>query len=133
MHRQLNGRYKGLLEAPGFPEDTTVDFLHRTVRDFLATKEMQDLLSSHCGTSFNVSICASKALLEQARLYPGSLSEKDLDIFMFFARSLEIGYGRTDTCLLDDMNQFHCPDLSYRLDRQHCQGKSIRFGLVSYI
>ncbi|KAK8140239.1 DNA damage-inducible protein 1 [Apiospora sp. TS-2023a] len=39
--RRLNGRCKGLLEISG---DNKVTFLHRTVRDFLRTKRMDDFL-----------------------------------------------------------------------------------------
>ncbi|KAH6671498.1 hypothetical protein F5X68DRAFT_121853, partial [Plectosphaerella plurivora] len=45
MKRQLNGRCKGLLEVHSNPMEISylkyeVDFLHRTVRDFLRTREM---------------------------------------------------------------------------------------------
>ena len=42
--RRLNARCRGLLEVS--PDGTTVDFLHRTVRDFLRTREMADFIAS---------------------------------------------------------------------------------------
>ncbi|OQV08118.1 hypothetical protein CLAIMM_12437 isoform 2 [Cladophialophora immunda] len=56
MSRQLNGRYKGLLEPVGEPGSREVDFLHRTVRDFLATTQMQRLFASYSAVNFNASV-----------------------------------------------------------------------------
>ncbi|KAI8632893.1 hypothetical protein F5Y19DRAFT_333100 [Xylariaceae sp. FL1651] len=47
--RRLNGRCKGLLEV----RRQKVEFLHRTVRDFLRTREMVDFLRSKTNESFN--------------------------------------------------------------------------------
>lgn len=50
MTKRINGRFNGLLEVTvskdvDFPMGHKVDFLHRTVKDFLLTKDMQVLLS----------------------------------------------------------------------------------------
>ncbi|KAI0449963.1 hypothetical protein F5B21DRAFT_492597 [Xylaria acuta] len=137
-HRQLNGRYKGLLEAPKFPEFKNVDFLHRTVRDYLMEKEMQDFFASNCGPSFDINTYACKALLAQTRVFPSSLNGNELDMFMFWARNIEIERGVNDVRLLDDMNRSY-----HRLDARgpvQCQlssstfvSKAIQAGLLSYI
>jgi hypothetical protein len=47
MRRRLDARCKGLLEVihDSSSHNLKVDFLHRTVRDFLATKDMQVMLT----------------------------------------------------------------------------------------
>lgn len=47
--RRLNGRCKGLLEL----HHGKIWFLHRTVRDFLRTREMSDFLASKCSPDFD--------------------------------------------------------------------------------
>lgn len=74
MCRSLNGRYKGLLETAGEPGCKTVSFLHRTIRDFLATRDMQDLLGSHCEPDFNAYRHICKAFISQESFYPGSMA-----------------------------------------------------------
>ncbi|KAL5381248.1 hypothetical protein DPSP01_007241 [Paraphaeosphaeria sporulosa] len=52
---RLNGRYKGLLE-PSSDEDSsrvTVDFLHRTLRDFLAMPQMRRFLQKRAPQDFD--------------------------------------------------------------------------------
>jgi hypothetical protein len=61
MTKRINGRMKGLLEArPSAKrilgdkvEPLEVDFLHRTVRDFLMTKEMTEILKEHMTSTFD--------------------------------------------------------------------------------
>ncbi|KAF2807226.1 uncharacterized protein BDZ99DRAFT_337271, partial [Mytilinidion resinicola] len=75
IQKRLNGRCKGLLEItadeelelPFLKRDDVkrVDFLHRTVKDFLMSKDMQTLLSSWAGTTFDANIAICKTLLAQ--------------------------------------------------------------------
>ncbi|CAM1508424.1 Fc.00g052720.m01.CDS01 [Cosmosporella sp. VM-42] len=134
IRRQLNGRYKGLLESPKYGNFNTVGFLHRTVRDYLMDEEMQNLFASACGPSFDVNTHACKALLAQAKVFPGSLNEGKLDLFMFWARHVEAQSGGNDTRLLDDMNRYyHSLSSSKLLDSSKFRGKAIQFGIVSYV
>jgi len=57
--RRINARTKGLLEA----RDDRVEFLHRTVRDFLLTQHMSDFLLSRLQPGFNVHYSISVAYL----------------------------------------------------------------------
>jgi hypothetical protein len=57
VRQQLNGRCKGLLEIHGF----SVQFLHRTLWDFLKTGEMAAYLSHKAGTGFSASISLLRA------------------------------------------------------------------------
>ena len=85
MTRRINGRFKGLLEVtrevskisnnedkaiqPGpvvtdlIDNQSKVDFLHRTVRDFLYTSECQQILSSWTPQAFEVNYSLSLAYL----------------------------------------------------------------------
>lgn len=64
-HRRLNGRFRGLLEPTSVVSigyDTTVDFLHRTLRDFLMTKRMLQWLQSWASSELNVLLAISRAM-----------------------------------------------------------------------
>ncbi|KAK3986949.1 hypothetical protein QBC44DRAFT_401370 [Cladorrhinum sp. PSN332] len=56
--RRLNGWCKGLLELNQLDQ---VDFLHRTVADFLRTRDMSKYLSSHTSPDFSPSFAIVKA------------------------------------------------------------------------
>lgn len=134
LQRQLNGRYKGLLEARGFPETRTVDFIHRTVRDFLMGDDMQNLLKSHCERGFDPSLHACTTLLAQARRYPGSLDGPELDIFMNWARTREVERGFIEPWIIDEMDGlFHVYSPSRPVRQGTVVGTAIQFGLVSYM
>ena len=75
MNRRLNGRFKGLLETTPIRDETEyfryrVDFLHRTVRDFLYTDSMQQMLQSRAKHSPNIGTSACRALLAQIKTLP---------------------------------------------------------------
>lgn len=114
--RQLNGRCKGLLEVHENDSEGTylgfqVDFLHRTVRDFLRTKEMDDYLTQEhqtCGS--NISTLKGFAALLKCRPLDradmsdgGSLSRLLADAF-YFAYHAELESGKPQTELLDDIH-----------------------------
>ncbi|KAF2793356.1 hypothetical protein K505DRAFT_337878 [Melanomma pulvis-pyrius CBS 109.77] len=68
MRRRLEGRTKGLLEVTPSSNSSTnplVDFLHRTVRDFLLTKDMQKMLNERVGPGFNPQLNLCKAYFAQ--------------------------------------------------------------------
>jgi hypothetical protein len=59
FHRRINARCGGLLEV----KHSKVEFLHRTVRDFLLTREMHDDLCHKAGDEFKVNLSALKSFL----------------------------------------------------------------------
>ncbi|KAI0102583.1 hypothetical protein GGR51DRAFT_527012 [Nemania sp. FL0031] len=64
----LNSRSRGLLEMNR--EFGTVTFLHRTVRDFLKTREMSDFLAHKVPSQFNLALCLLKvyaAMIKRTR------------------------------------------------------------------
>ncbi|KAI4643120.1 hypothetical protein J4E93_007189 [Alternaria ventricosa] len=68
--RRLNGRFKGLLEVASPAEisaQTRVDFLHRTLSDFLATERMRQKLQSWASNELNVFTAISRALIAESK------------------------------------------------------------------
>ncbi|KAI1745501.1 hypothetical protein F4680DRAFT_402400 [Xylaria scruposa] len=59
IRRRINARTKGLLET----RNNRVEFLHRTVRDFLFTAEMSDYLASKLNSNFNAYSSITKSYL----------------------------------------------------------------------
>ncbi|KAI1751255.1 hypothetical protein F4782DRAFT_506441 [Xylaria castorea] len=59
IRRRINARTKGLLET----RNDRVEFLHRTVRDFLLTAEMSDYLAHKLNSSFNAYNSITKSYL----------------------------------------------------------------------
>lgn len=57
--RRINARCGGLLEV----KNDRVEFLHRTVRDFLRTKDMDDYILEKSGRAFMVNHCTLKAFM----------------------------------------------------------------------
>ncbi|OAP54357.1 hypothetical protein AYL99_11458 [Fonsecaea erecta] len=141
MCRQLNGRYKGLLESTGLPGSKAVDFLHRTVRDFLATRSMQDLLASYSAHNFNAAACICEASIQQIKAFPAKNKLVNLDDFIEFAQRIEKELHTTSIPLLDHMNHIfyaYTPLLRDKLDFDggsptSLLGKAIWSGHLSYV
>jgi hypothetical protein len=69
MRRRINGLSKGLLESFLIPSVDTysshqVDFLHRTVHDYLRSQKLEDLLGQMVCKTFNPRVVLTKSLLE---------------------------------------------------------------------
>lgn len=68
--RWLNGQFKGLLEAASMIDiraETRVDFLHRTLSDFLATKRMREKLQAWASQELNVFTAISRAMIAESK------------------------------------------------------------------
>ena len=116
MRKRLNGRCKGLLEVTELEGSDTmtryrVDFLHRTVKDFLITKDMERMLSDWTAPEFDPHITICKTILAEIKTitpipeyfeHVGSLSELVEELFAH-AREVEILTNRTPRELLDDL------------------------------
>ena len=120
MRRRLNGRYKGLLEVVGSGlsrhewKSLNVDFLHRTVYDFLRTKDMQNLFEGNLSLGFEPKVLLCKALFAQMKLIElskaaqsGELQEL-LEDLVHYASKLELVSGTSQTGLMDDVTEFVC-------------------------
>jgi hypothetical protein len=73
LEKRLNDRCKGLLEVvtinsyPRILSKKKVDFLHRTVRDFLRLDDIKALLAQRLETPFNPNFAICTALLAQTK------------------------------------------------------------------
>ncbi|KAI4909261.1 hypothetical protein J4E90_007958 [Alternaria incomplexa] len=68
--RRLNGRFKGLLEVTSMVNlsaHTKVDFLHRTLSDFLSTKRMREKLDFWALGELNVCTAIGRALIAESK------------------------------------------------------------------
>ena len=117
MERRLNSRCKGLLEVYHADNEhlffsRSVDFLHRTVREFLQTRAVQDMLNEYTSKSFDANIVMCKAYLAQIKaLDSESVTRKHsaflrlLNLFVVYARRVERTNNVAPTTLLDDLDR----------------------------
>jgi hypothetical protein len=99
--RRLNGRFKGLLEPAstvGIDCQTKVDFLHRTLRDFLATERMRNRLQSWASQELNVFTAMSRALIAESKFIDKSPSPSTLKLAVELASQGAIETSNTDHC-----------------------------------
>ncbi|KAN0092287.1 hypothetical protein V8E51_018134 [Hyaloscypha variabilis] len=114
--RQLNARCKDLVEVTTDPHDDPVfkykaGFLHRTVVDFLRTKDMESLISTRSGPDFNPNLSLCKSYLAQVKLLP-ALCKSHHSILrnlvlgtLYYARELEILDNRVEAEILDELDK----------------------------
>lgn len=68
LTKRINGRCQDLLEVSLAPDDLpTVDFLHRTVKDFLVTRDMNSMLVGRTGEDFDVHLTLCQMHLVEVR------------------------------------------------------------------
>ena len=159
MRRRLNGRCKGLLEVVNNsfnllfirPENSYVDqfekpivvFHHRTVRDFLQTKDMQNMLLEHLEPSFEPESRICKALLAQLkaidhRALEGStwLLREILRKLTYYARQLENATQVSQSSLIDEVGRCvlkHAGGLGWKRGRVDFLDFIVRSRLRLYI
>ena len=128
MRRRLNGRCKGLLEVVSISSNAPhvrqaslyvdqfnapkVVFLHRTVRDFLHTKGMQNMLLEHLEPSFEAKSRICKASLAELKAINYSALEGNdwlplelLEILTYYARRLEGETHVSQSSLIDEVGR----------------------------
>lgn len=115
MRRRLNGRCKGLLEIQ--PHYTDIDylgprvnFLHRTVRDFLLTKEMTDFLDGPTSdfkassVIFRAHVALIKSMpVRKEHFRPSGILSRILAKAFFYAHEAEQELGYSDAGLVDEL------------------------------
>ncbi|KAI1658413.1 hypothetical protein F4813DRAFT_48238 [Daldinia decipiens] len=81
MSRRLKGRCRGLLELD--PNSGHVEFLHRTVMDYLRTQSISMYLESKSPSGFNPSLSLLKALVAYIKgtKFPESIDRKEFTIY----------------------------------------------------
>ena len=125
MRRRLNGRCRGLLEvvsddiseSPGFIyanrfHAPKVVFLHRTVSDFLQTKDMQNMLLENLEAGFEPKLRFCKALLAQLKALDyralNAINRLPLDLledFAYYAGRLEYENHALQSSLIDEVGR----------------------------
>ncbi|KAG8161610.1 hypothetical protein KVR01_008597 [Diaporthe batatas] len=116
MRRRLDGRCKGLLEVEKVPYATDylghrVNFLHRTVRDFLLTRDMTDFIEKHL-EEFNVNHAIFQAFVALMKSMPlrdnNANAHAELELTTLFDESLHYAWkaeqetGQADPDLVDE-------------------------------
>jgi hypothetical protein len=119
MRKRLNARCQDLLEINSDPLDNffnryKVDFLHRTVRDFLKTRDMQQVLAGRINSDFYASVSLCKSFLAQVKcamsresnfLYErGPLWVLVVEL-LYYARQAEENTGKAQTRILDELDR----------------------------
>ena len=123
MRRRLDGRCKGLLEVTldtsndwGIFFAFKVDFLHRTVRDFLLTGDMQKLLEERLDPAFNAKAALCNAFLAQLKAVPpvdifkskSTPLDDILEDLLNYAKELEVEADEPQIKLLDEAERVVC-------------------------
>jgi hypothetical protein len=106
MRRRLNSRCKGLLEAPVYSGDSSkakVQYLHRTVRDYLHRSDIWDYLRSRVSGSYDPDLMLCGAylqLLKAAEMRNIVLRDFENLVHIYIKYSLKIESRSRDTHIL---------------------------------
>lgn len=121
MHeKRLNARCRGLLElridtsARACSRKFSIEFLHRTARDFIQTSRVQETIQRWTPSNFDARISLCRTILSQIKSQPihnyndftrlhGELLGM-IDEFMFYARQVEMYKKYTPTDLIQDLD-----------------------------
>ena len=114
MERRLKTLSRGLLEVNRLPDsdiffNRRVEFLHRTVRDYLRTETHAELLTV-CHEPFNVNSALCEAFMAQIKSLPFAKENKDplfglLEACLEQAREYEDMHSYALTPLLDELDR----------------------------
>lgn len=111
MRRRINARCKGLMEI-GFDPSAAyfsahrVEFLHRTVRDFLLTREMQIILDRYMENSVNIHRSLCRAYLALAKTMPEEDPLRTLvNNVLEHSHKAELATGVSDRRVLDELER----------------------------
>ena len=125
--KRVKARCTDLLEISGDVSSNVVwiDFLHRTVRDFLETKDIQNMLIERAGVDFDVHQYFCNAMLSQMKRLPQERGQnqvhRPLDFlvndFMYHAHQIDLNNGCINDRLMEDLQStivyFHGKALPY--------------------
>ena len=99
--RRLNGRFKGLLEVTStvnLSAHTKVDFLHRTLSDFLSTKRMREKLELWVLGELHVCTAISRALIAGSKFIDEHSHLSKLKLAVELASQGASETGNTEHC-----------------------------------
>lgn len=113
--KRINGRCKGLLELSKSHVNNTpqrVQFLHRTVRDFLLTDEMTNYISAKLGSEFEASLAITRAFALWLMTCPFKLGKEPgegrqfkglLETLFFYADLSSVKHATETAVILDTL------------------------------
>ena len=110
MIRRLDARCRGLLEARkhdvgfGLELQYSVAYLHRTVRDFLLSKDTQRVLNEYLPNTFNAKRFLCKSMLAQLKMSNPAIGDTTevSKKFLKYATDLELYSSTIDRPLFDE-------------------------------
>lgn len=106
--RRINGRCKGLLEVIKVKEETPyVDFLHRSVKDFLSTTQMRRTFVEWQQRGFDAQLAISKATLAELKSKEHHMLRINylLTSILKCAKQIELEKNETPMTLLDEVER----------------------------
>jgi Arc/MetJ family transcription regulator len=123
MKKYINSRCTDLLEISVARTDysfsfleSKVNFVHRTVRDFLKSQDIQEMLRKHTAAGFDARRYLCRALLAQVKALPLGVSVRPTrghfenmlsmaDEIMFYVHSIEKFEGKSEISILDELDR----------------------------
>jgi hypothetical protein len=110
--KRINARCQDLLQVrikQSDFEENKVEFLHRTVRDFLHGPEMSRMLSENVGDDFQPHDFLCRSFSAVLRSLPPSRGDQRanqlLEYLLHHAQKVERDYGRTSESLIDKLEE----------------------------
>ena len=91
--------------------DSRVDFLHRTVHDFVQTQNIHNLLTQRAGATFNTNLFLCNSTLSQMKRLNLRYKSHDnrfdslLDSFMYHVSQMEIKDSYENATIIDELDQ----------------------------
>jgi NACHT domain-containing protein len=130
--RQVNGRYKGLLEIHAFEEiQPIIQFFHRTVRDYLQLPDMQNKFEQQLGNTFNASHTSCNALMALSLAFPNLFCGSSMEVFMGFASFAQRKRNPISNLTLDRLFEALITSSVYKTVRLN--KIVVHYGLTDYV
>lgn len=141
MRRRLDARCRGLVEVSAIPPaehtiegrhqffNTKVDFLHRTVRDFLQNKEMEDFFE-RLTQGFDPHLALAKSFLAQMKVLPNSGPEYTKLLFERLAYSARRVEEDSGVCLSNILDE---TEVTINVGAEQYLGLLAQRGLAKYV
>lgn len=125
--RRLNGRFEGLLEpsTTNICDRTSVDFLHRTLRDFLEQGRIRRRLKTWAEKEDEALLCVSRAFVLESNLHERTSSIDGLTCALNCMEQAvsEVGFSKLCSDILEEVGGI-C-ERTGTVYQKHCQGSFI--------
>ena len=112
-----------------------VEFLHRTVRDFLQTNHPHNMLKERAGADFNPPLTLCRLLLGLAKVCSNNdIFFESAGMIMHYARDCEVQYKMTPYEVLEELNRVgnlivSFPDRPFLHWTSQCRRPDLNFGM----